>query len=162
MNGSMDADELAAHLLEGLDALGAGPMLRGELARRLAGLGLAEPPPPPSGDRAPRRGLSRMDGAFIKAIEVASGCEIRPTYGVIRRVRHPEGRLMLSYSGTGQPRWNEVIDRHGSDAFADRVRQILEGEVGSGCEVGFGLGRTGSRTISLRPVEVAAEGSDPG
>lgn len=151
MTGSMDANVLAARLLEGLDTLEVGPMLRGELARRLEELGLAAPPPP-RGNPLPSRGTWQLKGAFRRAIQTASGGEIRVLPGLVRTKRDPSGVPRLSYGGTGDRRWDEVTGRIGTDVFAKRVLQLLEGEVGEGFEVGFGLGRTDPGTISLRRI----------
>lgn len=162
MNGSMDANELAAQLLEGLDTLEVGPMMRSEFARRLAERGLAAPPPSPPVEWQRRFGTGPYRGAFLRAIEVASRGEVRVEWRFIRWTPARSGPSRLSYSGTGQSRWDEVIGRCGPKAFADRVLQVLEGEVGGGFVVGFGLGRTDARTISLVPADVAGEGCGPG
>jgi hypothetical protein len=159
MNGSMDANELAGHLLEGLGTLEVGPMLRSELARRLAELGIAAPPPPPA--VPPRRhGIGAYRSAFLRSIEVASGGELRVAVRFVRSRLDAAGYFRLSYSGAEQRRWSEVIERDGPAAFAKRVLQVLEGEMGGGFEVAFGVSRTSSKTISLMAAGAAADASD--
>lgn len=143
-----DAYELAGRLLDGLDGLPSGRILKGELARRLAecgfaGLPLGTPPAP-----APVRSV---DHHFRLAIRAAARGAIDVPVRFLRTT-WVDGRWLLSYSGTGEAEWVETIGRIGRKAFAAHVRQLLDGAIGTGFEVGFGLGRTSSATISLRRV----------
>lgn len=142
-----DAYDLAGRLLDGLDGLPSGPVLKSELARRLAADGLACLPAVPPSD--PERVLRSLDHHFRLAIRVAARGAVDVPIRFLRTTWNDD-RWMTSYSGTGEKDCVETIGRIGREAFAEHVRQLLDGAVGTGFEVGFGLGRTSSATISMR------------
>lgn len=148
MTNSTDAYELAGRLLDGLDGLPAGLVLRSELARRLAESGLAGLPlvAPPVAEST-----RSLEHHFRLAIRIAARCAVDVPVRFVRTTWNDE-RWLLSYSGTGEAEWVETIGRIGREAFAEHVLQLLEGAIGTGFEVGFGLGRTSSATISLRRI----------
>lgn len=151
--GTLDATEMATQLLDGLHGLKVGPMVIGELARRLVESGLAVPTPGPGPAR--NRGPGGMRGSFRMALRAASGGRIDVPVRFVRCTRARSGSLVTSYSGTANPDWNAMIDEIGAEAFAERVRQFLASEAGEGWKVTFGLGRKDSRTICLTVDEDA-------
>lgn len=148
MTYSTNAYDLAGRLLDGLDGLPSGRILKSELARRLAECGFAGLPlgTPPATDP-----VRSVEHHFRLAIRAAARCAIDVPVRFLRTTWNDE-RWLLSYSGTGEAEWVETIGRIGREAFAEHVQQLLEGAIGTGFEVGFGLGRTGSTTISLRRI----------
>lgn len=146
---TLDAFELAARLLDGLDGIPSGPVLKSELARRLADESIACLPALAPSD--PGREVRSTDYHFRLAIRVAARGAVDVPIRFLRTTLDDD-RCLTSYSGTGEPDWVETIGRIGREAFAEHVQRLLDGAIGAGFEVGFGLGRTGSTTISMRRI----------
>lgn len=149
MTTTLDAFDLAARLLDGLDGIPSGPVLKSELARRLAEEDIASLPALAPAD--PERVVRSTDYHFRQAIRVAARGAVDVPIRFLRTTWNDD-RWLTSYSGTGEADWVETIGRIGREAFAEHVQQLLDGAIGMGFEVGFGLGRTGSTTISMRRV----------
>lgn len=158
MSGLKDAYELAAELLKDLEDLRVGPMVTGELARRLAAGGLAALPY----RRPEAEGLSARDMSwhFKLAIEIAGGRAFDipiSTIGITWSEDREWRRWILSFGGVGRLDWDRFV---GDEAFAGRVLELITGACGAGFEVGFGLGRTRSRSICLRWSEAPESDTD--